>query len=252
MGPTIFAAQDFIMRKLLFVFIALGTAFTSFSQDLEPKKKIDLSERPADHFMIQLALNSWHGTPDSINSHMSGLQRSANVYLMLDKPFKGNPKMSIAGGLGIGTANIYFKKMIVDIASSNPLLPFRAVDTLNNFKKFKLSTAFLEVPLELRFMSKPSTPNKSFKAAVGIKLGTMLNAKTKGKILRNNAGNVVNGYTVKESSKTYFNTTRIAGTARVGYGIFSLFGVYSFTSIFKDGVAPDVKGLQFGLTISGL
>jgi hypothetical protein len=240
------------MRKLLIAVVALGTAFTSFSQDLEPKKKFDLSQRPADHFMLQLALNSWQGAPDSINSHISGFQRSANVYIMLDKPFKGNPKMSIAGGLGIGTANIYFKKMTVDIASNKTMLPFRAVDTLDNFKKFKLSTAFLEVPLELRFTANPETPNKSIKAAVGVKLGTMLNAKTKGKTLRNAAGNVINGYTVKESSKGYFNTTRLAGTARVGYGIFTLFGSYSFTSVFKDGVAPDVKGMQFGLTISGL
>lgn len=226
----------------------------AFSQDIpkKPKKKFDLGNRAADHFMIQLGLNSMQGAPDSISSHVKGFQRSANVYLMFDKPFKGNPRLSVAIGAGIGTNNYYFKKMIVDIASTNPILPFRDVDSAQNFKKFKLSTAFLEVPLELRFTSNPELPNKTFKAAIGIKAGTLLNAHTKGKILRDANDKVINNYTVKETTKSYFNTTRLAATARVGYGNFTLFGAYSFTGIFKDGVAADMKTLQVGITLSGL
>ncbi|RYD73769.1 MAG: PorT family protein [Sphingobacteriales bacterium] len=242
------------MRKLLVLLIAFIATVPAFSQDIpkKEKKKFDLGNRAADHFMIQLGFNSMQGAPDSISSHIKGLQRGANVYFMLDKPFKGNPRLSIAIGAGIGTNNYYFKKMIVDIASTSTVLPFRDVDSAQNFKKFKLSTAFLEVPLELRFTSNPENPNKSFKAAIGIKAGTMLNAHTKGKILRDANDKVINNYTVKESTKSYFNTTRLAGTARVGYGIFTLFGAYSFTGIFKDGVAADMKTLQVGLTISGL
>jgi len=250
--PTIFAAQEFIMRKLFVILIALTIAIPSFSQEEKKKKTYDLANRAADHFMVQFAINSWQGAPDSIQSHIGGFQRSANVYIMLDKPFKSNPQLSIAAGIGVGTSNIYFKKMIVDIGSTNTLLPFRAVDSLDNYKKFKLTTAFLEVPLELRFTSDPSTPNKTFKAAIGIKVGTMLNAHTKGKGLRNRSGTLINAKTDKESTKSYFNTTRIAATARIGYGNFSLFGAYSITGLFKDGVAADIKGLQVGLTFSGL
>lgn len=242
------------MRKLLVLAIASLAMVPAFSQDIpkKTKKKFDLGNRAADHFMIQLGLNSMQGAPDSISSHVKGFQRSANVYLMFDKPFKGNPRLSVAIGAGIGTNNYYFKKMIVDIASTNPILPFRDVDSAQNFKKFKLSTAFLEVPLELRFTSNPELPNKTFKAAIGIKAGTLLNAHTKGKILRDANDKVINNYTVKETTKSYFNTTRLAATARVGYGNFTLFGAYSFTGIFKDGVAADMKTLQVGITLSGL
>lgn len=241
------------MRKLLVAVFVLACAAPSFAQDApRTKKTYDLTNRAADHFMVQFALNSWQGIPDSIDSHLGSFNRSANVYLMLDKPFKSNPRMSIAAGVGIGTTNMYFKKMIVDVGGTSPLLAFRKVDSMDNYKKFKVSTAFLEVPLELRFTSNPSTPNKTFKAAIGVKVGTLLNAKSKGKSLRNAAGTVLNPATVKESSKNYFNTTRVAATARVGYGNFTLFGAYSLTSTFKDGVAPDVNGLQFGLTFSGL
>jgi Outer membrane protein beta-barrel domain len=142
--------------------------------------------------------------------------------------------------------------MEAKITATKSTLPFLRTDTGNNYKKYKLATAYLEIPLELRFTANPSNPNKSIKGAIGIKLGTLLNAHTKGKTLQNSAGTKINAVTVKENSKSYFNGTRIAATARVGYGIFSLYGSYGLTSLFKDGVAADTKLIQIGLTISGL
>jgi hypothetical protein len=252
--PIIFAPQENIMRKLFVLLIAFMATVPAFSQEnpVKTKKKFDLTNRAADHLMLQLGFNSLQCAPDSIKDHIKGLQRGANVYVMFDKPFKGNPRFSIGIGAGIGTNNYYFKKMIVDIAATSAVLPFRDVDSAQNFKKFKMHTTFLEVPLELRFTSDPSNPNKTLKAAIGIKAGTLLNAHTKGKILRDANDKVINSYTVKETTKNYFNTTRLAGTARIGYGNFSLFGAYSFTGVFKDGVAADMKSLQIGLTLSGL
>ena len=87
---------------------------------------------------------------------------------------------------------------------------------------------------------------------MGVKVGTMLNAHTKGKTLVNKNGATPNAYTEKESKKTFFNTTRLAATARVGIGHFSLFGAYSITSFLKDGAGPSLHPYQVGLTISGL
>jgi Outer membrane protein beta-barrel domain len=239
------------MRKISIILFAMLVSFTSFSQTTGKKDK-SITDRAADHFMFQVGTNIWTGTADSVKSYIKGFNRSANVYVMYDKQFKSSPKFSIAAGLGIGTSNIYFKKMEVDITANKSKLPFLRTDTGNNFKKYKLATAYLEIPLELRFTADPSNPNKSIKAAIGVKLGTLLNAHTKGKVLQNSAGTKINSLTEKESSKAFFNTTRIAATARLGYGIFSLYGAYSLTGLFKDGVAPDTKLVQIGLTISGL
>ena len=214
--------------------------------------KYDLTHRAGDHLMIQLASNQWMGAPDSISSRMGGLNRSANIYFMLNKPFKGNPKLSVGFGVGIGTSNIYFDKMEVDIANTIPVLKFINTDSTNNYKKYKLATAYLEAPIELRYTAKPENPMKGLKAAIGIKVGTLLNAHTKGKNLRSKTGGSLNDFTIKEQSKSYFNTTRLAATARVGFGNFTLFGSYNFSPIFKDGVAADIKLMQFGLTLSGL
>ena len=241
------------MRKLPVVVFALLVSATAFSQTATTAKKtVPLVNRAADHFMLQLATNFWNGTPDSISKYQKGFNRSANVYVMFDKAFKSNQKFSGAIGVGVSTANMYFDKMEVKIGAFNSELPFIRTDTGNHFKKYKLSTAYLEAPLELRFMSNPANPNKSFKGAVGIKIGTLVNVHTKGKLLENSAGTKLNGFIVKESTRQYFNGTKLTATARVGYGIFTLFGAYGLTNVFKDGVAADVKAVQVGLTISGL
>ena len=171
---------------------------------------------------------------------------------MLFRSFKADPRFSVAAGLGVSTSSIYFKKMTLDIASNGTFLPFTATDSTNNYKKYKVSQAFLEVPIEFRFSAKPETPNKSIKVALGVKLGTMLNAHTKGKTLRDATGKTLFNSTDKVTDKTFFNTSRFAATARIGYGNFTLFGSYSLTSLFKTGVATDIKLLQVGITVSGL
>ena len=239
------------MRKISIILFALLVSISAFAQ-LTHKKEKSITDRAADHFMFQVGTNNWTGTADTVKTYIKGFNRSANVYVMYDKQFKNSPKFSIAAGIGIGTSNIYFKKMEVDIANTKSKLPFLRTDTGNNYKKYKLTSTYLEIPFELRFTADPANTNKSIKAAIGLKLGTMLSAHTKGKTLQNSAGTKINNLSVKESSKSYFNGTRIAATARVGYGNFSLYGSYGLTSIFKDGVAPDTKLIQIGLNFSGL
>ena len=235
------------MKKLLLVAIA----FLSLTAASAQKKKT-LPDRVGDHLMIQFSYDRWMGTPDSIKNHIKGLSRGANAYVMLDKVFKSAPQFSVAFGVGVGTSNMYFTKYSVDIKSGSTKLPFNNLDTLNHFKKYKLAMAYLEIPVELRYTFDPINEKKSIKAAIGIKVGTLLSVHTKGKTLQDVNNKVVYNYTQKENNRHFFNSTRIAATARIGYGNFSLFGSYQINNIFKDGVSADVKLLQVGICLSGL
>lgn len=213
-------------------------------------KNIDLSNRSNDHFMIQYGFDNWSDKPDSIREE--GFSRFTNVYLMLDKPFKTNPRFSVGLGVGVGSSSIFFEKTNVDVKSLGTRLPFTNLDSTNHFKKFKLSTVFLEAPVELRYTSDPVNSNKAFKIALGVKVGTLINAHTKGKTLQNKSDQTINDYIAKESSKKFFNSTRLAGTARIGYGLLSLYGAYQITSILKDAAGPQMRPYSIGLSISGL
>ncbi len=241
------------MKKYILAWAFLSIFNVGFSQKSNTKKQIDLSNRPSDHLMIQFSADNWNGAADSVSARIKTGSRGANVYFMLDKPFKSNPHFSAAFGLGIGTSHIFLDKLIADIKGTSSTLMFTSLDTTNRFKKYKVTTAYLEVPVELRFSLHPDKPNKSFKVAIGAKVGTLMNVHTKGKTLLNSSGKTISSYTEKINSKSYFNNRRLAATARIGYGNFSFFGSYNLSgSIFKDLVSADTKLLQLGLTISGL
>jgi hypothetical protein len=240
------------MKKIVLVCIAFASVTAVFAQDKKNSKKPTLTNRASDHFMVQLSVDQWAGVADSVKSHKKGLSRGANVYFMKEKVFKNNPQYSVGFGVGVGTSNMYFKKYAIDLKTTTTKLPFTSLDSADHFKKYKLTTAYLEIPVELRFVNDPANNSKSFKAALGIKVGTLLNAHTKGKTLQNKTGSTINSYTEKENNKRFFNSSRIAVTGRIGYGNFSLFASYQVTGMLKDGIGPDIKPLQIGLCISGL
>jgi len=239
------------MKKILFVLIAF-LSVTAASAQKKKKNFDEVLNRAGDHIMLQVSSDHWIGAPDSINNHVKSLSRGGNIYVMMDKPFKGSPQLSAAFGIGVSTSSIFFSSMSVDLHSLTSYLPFTNLDTLNHFKKYKLSTAFLELPVELRYTFDPTKENKSIKLALGVKAGVLLNAHTKGKSPVDKNGNSINSYTEKENAKRFVNSTRISATARIGYGHYSLFGSYQINNIFKTGTAADMKLLQVGLTISGL
>ena len=148
--------------------------------------------------------------------------------------------------------DVAFKNVNIDLKSTATKLPFTPTDSTNHFKKYKLSLSYLEIPLEIRFSSNPADAGKSWKIALGIKGGTLINAHTKGKDLLNKNNLAINSYTEKENSKKYFSGTRFMGTARIGYGIFSLFGDYQLGNVLKDVAGPPMKLYQVGISLSGL
>lgn len=274
------------MKKLVGVFIVLTCCYSAFSQVNPPrdtipqtidtlpiknpaelientkdeqaraKKKLSFEElglanRSKDHLLIQVGFDGWSGMPDSIQT--KGVNRSFNMYLLFDFPFKTNPHISVAVGAGIGSSNMYFSDTYIDIAGKDAnFMSFQDVSDTLHFKKYKLLTTYLEAPIELRYTLHPDQWKKSFKAALGLKVGTIIGAGTKGKTLQNSAGATINSYIQKEKTKKYFNSARIAVTARIGFGPLSIFGQYQVNQFIKEGFGPDVKPFAIGLTLAGL
>ena len=241
-------------RRIVLTALIVLAGFGVFAQAdtvITPRRAPSVTlPRSNDHFMFQVGYTTWQGQPDSINT--SGLPRSVNIYFLFDYPFKTNPHLSTAIGVGIATDNIYFSETYVGLKDATSTLRFQNVSDTNHFKKYKLATAYVEAPIELRYRSNPENDSKSFKAAIGAKVGLLLNAHTKGKTLQDKNDNTLISYTLKENSKRFFNTNRISLTGRVGYGHFTLFTSYQMTSLFKEGLAATIRPMTIGLTISGL
>src|SRR6478609_2717832 len=251
------------MKKTLLVLLSLSVSFLAMSQATAPTithsssttsstKLLDLSKRAADHFVFQFGYDNWTNRPDSVRT--TGFGRHFNFYFMLDKPFKSNQKISIAYGVGFSSSNMFFENTYVDVKSNTVRLPFTAVDSVNHFEKFKVTTIYAELPVELRYYSNPANPNKSWKGALGFKLGTLLKSYSKAKNLVTKNGVSVYGdsYIAKESNKRFFNGTMLAFTGRVGYGFLSIDAGYQFNGVLKEGTGAAMNKFSIGLTVSGL
>jgi Outer membrane protein beta-barrel domain len=247
------------MKKLvgMALLIFLGHAVFAQSDTTKDGKKkptyasLNLGNRANDHFMIELSYDNWLGKTDSMNT--SGLSRGFAFYFMYDFPFKSDPHFSVGAGIGIDASNIFFHNTDVLVAAAgNQTLAFPNTSNSDHFKKYKLVLTNLEVPLELRYAFNPENTNKSWKIALGLKAGVLLSAYTKGKNLENAAGQITNSFIEKQSSKQFFNGTRIVGTARISYGWIGVFTQLQLTSLIKSGAGPSINPYSIGLVLSGL
>ena len=230
---------------------ALPTAVTATTPAAQPKKKdwskIDLSRRANDHFMVQIGYDNLAAKPDTLTT--AGISRSFNFYFMLDFPFKTDPRLSVGAGLGIGNSNIFFKNQPAPL-SATPRADGSGGD---HFKKYKVVMTYLEIPLELRYALDPENTNKSWKFALGAKVGTLLSEYAKGKNVENNANQTTLSVVEKIKGNSYYNNIKLAGTARISKGVFGIFGQFQFTSLIKGAyTASPVYPFSLGICFSGL
>ena len=228
-----------MLKKAIFTllcFISLGAA----AQD---ETDAAYSKPSRDYFMFQVGYDGWLNAPDSIQ--FGGISRSLNMYLCYDFPIKTS-NFSFAAGVGIASSNIFFKNQQVDIGDT--LTEIQFLDDEGRFKRFKYSMTYFEAPLELRYFSNKQNRNKGLKAAIGMKVGALINSHTKGVRDFNNKP-----IREKESTRRFLETYRIGATARLGYGNFSVYGQYGLNSLFRVGNGPqNIVPFSVGICISGL
>src|ERR1700753_2425464 len=96
--------------SLAFILVIISSVASAQTSTTDPKKT-NLADRASDHLMLQFSSDHWANMPDSIGSHQKGFSRGVGIYLMVDKPFKTDPRYSVAFGIGVGSSNIFFQKM---------------------------------------------------------------------------------------------------------------------------------------------
>lgn len=231
------------MNKLFALACLLLLNISAFSQSNKFSLKTSKYSKPSrDNAMIQLGYETWTNVPDSIR--ITGIGRAFNAYITYDFPIQKS-NFSFAAGVGIASSNIFFDNHEIVLTDSGSI---RFIDETRNFKKYKLAITYIEAPFELRYFSDKINRNKGIKAAIGLKVGSLLTVHTKSKESVFSK-NVIE----KEKSKRFFENYRYALTGRIGYGNFSIYGNYTLSNVFKLSQGPEnVKPIQIGICISGL
>ncbi len=238
------------MRRLALLVLLLAVTTFSFAQDADKTNNggsvaLPISKPARDFVLIQFGYNAWATKPDSIVT--KGFGYSFSSYLCYDFPIK-NSNLSFATGIGINTNVIYMDKQLLQLADTgvrgNQVLVLP--DTVG-YKKYKFVTTYLTAPFELRYFSNKINRNRGFKAAIGMQIGTLLGAHTKG--LTSATGSNVKD---KVSTKNFITTWNFAATARIGWGHFAIFGSYNLTNVFKTNDGPKITPVSFGISLTGL
>jgi hypothetical protein len=223
--------------------LGLLCLFSFWNTNAQSAKKSAFAAPSRDYIMIQIGYDTWNSVPDSVK--IGGFGRAFNAYICYDFPIQKS-NFSFAAGVGIGTSNIYLKNQTVLLTDTVGYIQFLPENV--NYKKYKLTTAYVEAPFELRYFSDKENRNKGVKAALGLRVGALVSSHTKSKQTLNSKPIVE-----KVNTKRYLDTWRYAATARIGYGNFSLYGAYQINSLFRSGSGPEsIRPLQIGLCISGL
>lgn len=233
--------------------LALPLAVLAFASWAQPEIKPEGRGRPdiPGTFMVEFGFNRLTRPPQQLRYGFWG-SRTLNLYYHYDYRI-GESKWSVHPGLGIAMERyklLSFNRAFADTTirisgatlvrepGGNTVLHNSGQvlfnDTTRAAQKSMFITNYIDLPFEVRFTAHPSDPAKSFKAALGGRVGLLLNAHTKLKYKEDDE-------VKKLKNRQDFNLTpfRYSAYARIGVGNVYLSFYYNFSDLFKSGRGPD-------------
>ncbi|MBL4655910.1 MAG: PorT family protein [Bacteroidia bacterium] len=116
-----------------------------------------------------------------------------------------------------------------------------------NYKKNKLTTKYVNVPVLIQFQTKSGKKKKSFRFAAGVDLGYYLKAYTK-QVYE------IEGKKYKDKIYDDYNLEKLRYgiLTRIGYGNMNFFAKYSLTPLFEEGINPELNPVTIGVAIMGI
>ena len=253
-----------MMKKILTLAAIFITCFCSVhAQDITKPGGFTLGKKDA--IMVDFYTDIWQKKDSAMT--ISNYSPGFDIYLMHSTPF-GKSNFSFGYGLGINVHNMRSnaapqKEMKWDSASSQNVFTGKTIfsripDYVNNneikYDNNKLTLTYLEIPLELRY-KKESKKGKMFKFSVGGKAGYLLSSYTKYKGTKYEGSiNDPDVGTAKIKIKNFdipnLQSFSYGLTMRVGYGLFNIFGYYSFSDLFVNDKGPEMYPISVGICIT--
>jgi len=201
------------LRQVILSLFLFGIVTTSSAQEK--------TQRTAqDQFYVSVAMLglSWYSTGPDTKWYNNAL----SIGVMYDKPLGKGP-ISIAGGLGLSVYNYHSNLRVADgrlVGNAIPLIEsdstwhgYHPLLKESDFMKNKMTWTYLDIPLELRFRTKPNNKNNYFKFNFGLKLGLLLQSHSK---------LVTEDFTEKYINFNHLIKYDISPSIGIGYGSWSI------------------------------
>jgi hypothetical protein len=226
-----------MVQKLACFLIVILAGLTSHAQTTTPATPKKGRPDIPGTFVLELGINRAQNAPDTFNLGLWG-SRTINFYYQYEVRMF-NSRFSFVPGFGLSLERFQFKQQTVLHDGGDTLFLKFVNPGVVDVKKSDFITNYIDVPLELRYNSKPEDPARSFRASIGGRIGYLYDSFTKVKYRED-------GETGKIKDKRDFNTTKIRYglSAKIGIGNFAIMGYYNLTNLFQQG-----KGLSENGTV---
>lgn len=234
------------MKRIVFLALAFLLSLPAFSQSEQVKERVNKAK---DRFVFEMNINQMI-RDKSTGFDLDGFSGGFATYFMYDVVIKESP-ISIAPGFGVASDNYRINSQIVFTDTTTNFVPW--ADSLS-VKKSKMGLTYIDIPLEIRFRSKPNNNNWQWKLSAGFKFGFLVGSKWKykGEEYRGIRNDTEGTIKFKERGIPNLERFRYGVTARGGFGPFNLHFYYALSELFQDGKSVEMQPITFGLSINGL
>ena len=244
------------MRKIIALsflsLIALTAAANGPNKEGSKKSTMKIRKRSArpdipGNLLIEFGFNALQNDDPSIDTKLIG-NRTVNFYYLYDIRV-GKTNFFVLPGIGLGLDRYKFDEDVTLVQD-----PFAGLTGFSDIigggvKKSMLVTNYIDIPIEVRYLTNPADARRSFKAGVGFKVGYLYSAHTKIK-------QELEGEMFKTKVKGTYNLNRFryGVTGRIGIGGFNVFYYQSLNPLFEDGEGPfetEANNITKGLSFTG-
>jgi hypothetical protein len=184
-----------------------------------------------DQFYVGLTYNFMVKKPQGIT------QRSLSYGLMggFIKDIPLNQRRNVAVGIGLGYAvNSYYTNLRVEETDAG--LSYTILDGSTPFRRNKLETHLIEMPLEFRWRNSTASSYKFWRIYTGLKLGYIVGSRSK--------------FVADTFKDSFYNTEtrnfRYGLMFNFGYNTFNIHAYYALNHLFEDGtLTQDGQNVDF-------
>lgn len=189
-----------------------------------------------DHININVFHTNWLHNINGVEQQPYSIGADFAIFKDIALSKKGN--VSFAFGVNYSFNHLHHNADLIYKVDTNTdeVIYTDLVKSTTNFKKNKLFTNFIEVPLELRFRK---IPDPKFRLYLGFKAGWLMTS---------NETRITDDIKYKIYRIKNINRLRYGPTVKIGFGKINLYGFYALTPLFEENKGPIVTPFNVGLS----
>ena len=201
------------LSLLIFIFSIGGLAQTSSDTNT-------IDKYLEDQFYVGLTYNFLLNKPDDVTQ--SNLSYGLQGGMIKDIPLNKRRNVAIGIGLGYAVNSYYTNLQVTEVADG---FQYRILEPGSSFKRNKIETHLIEVPIEFRWRNSTAESYKFWRVYTGIKLGYVVGSRSK--------------FVSSTEKISFYNTDtenfQYGLTLNFGYNTFNIHAYYALNDFFEKG-----------------